>query len=296
MSLNHSFSIQYARDYGIEEAIMIHHFQYWIEHNRMLKKNFIKGRTWMYQSQKEIAAHFCYLNEEKVFYAIKKLVDKGVLITGNFHKNRFTKTLWYAFKNEEKFTIPENSPIDTKKSRNREGNIPHSLYTDAKTDAKKEQQQGVAPLKPAVVVSSSKKEIYPCLQDFDETIVPLQQKERLTKLYTEEIVSNAIAAIVEQGAPESFSKSLNAACKGKWVLSAKVSIETQESNHQWISKIITNIDYSSCKKRGFEFHIGPSYFEVAYNSQKASDHYKFSDKNFRKLVTEKLTDLKLTKK
>ena len=34
---------------------MIHHFQFWLEQNKRLEKNFYEGKTWVYQTQKEIA-------------------------------------------------------------------------------------------------------------------------------------------------------------------------------------------------------------------------------------------------
>ena len=112
-SQHHSFDIHLATEFGIEEAILIHHFQHWVGVNRRLKRNFINGRTWTYQTREEIAAHFPYLNERKVKYALSNLIKKGILKRGNYNKKGFDKTGWYAFVNEEKFTSDKNGhPAD----------------------------------------------------------------------------------------------------------------------------------------------------------------------------------------
>ena len=110
--LNHTFSVEHAELYGIECAIMIHHFQFWIERNKRLDKNLYEGKTWVYQTQKEIAALYPYWGEDKVQRILKKLVDEEVLVKGNFNKTQFDKTQWYAFKDEIKFSIPQNCGMD----------------------------------------------------------------------------------------------------------------------------------------------------------------------------------------
>lgn len=112
VGFNHSFDVEHARLYGVNCAILIYHIQFWIRQNQKMGRNFHDGRTWMYQTQKEIAAIYDYWSEDMVFRILKKLVDNGVLITGNFNKTQFDQTKWYAFKNEEMFTIPRNCGIE----------------------------------------------------------------------------------------------------------------------------------------------------------------------------------------
>jgi hypothetical protein len=99
--MHHSFDILLAEKYGVEEAILIHHFQHWIRFNRQNGSNYRDGKTWTYQTRKEMAAHFTYWGYDKVKYLCEKLVSLGVLETNNFNKKGFDKTLWYAFVNEE---------------------------------------------------------------------------------------------------------------------------------------------------------------------------------------------------
>lgn len=108
-STHHSFSVELATEYGIEEAILIHHFQHWIKINRRKNKNFKDGHWWTYQTREEIAAHFPYWSSENIRRYIESLEKKGIIKTGNFNKINFDKTLWYAFADEEKFLGPQEN-------------------------------------------------------------------------------------------------------------------------------------------------------------------------------------------
>lgn len=122
MSLNHSFSVEHAQVYGVECAILIHHLQYWIQYNQGMGKNFHDGRTWMYQTQKEISTLYPYWSEDTVSRLMNKLVEYDVIIKGNFNKLKYDRTTWYAFKNEEKFIIPRNR--GTLRADSRDGSLP----------------------------------------------------------------------------------------------------------------------------------------------------------------------------
>jgi hypothetical protein len=111
---HHSFSVELARKYGPEKAILIHHFQHWIKFNRRKKQNFIEGRWWSYQKQEDILANFPYWTKKEVRILIDNLVKDGILLKENFNKNPFDRTLWYAFKDESLFLgiIEEDSNKD----------------------------------------------------------------------------------------------------------------------------------------------------------------------------------------
>ena len=105
-SSHHSFDIKLATELkSIELAIIVHHFQYWINKNQQLGINFIDGRTWTYQTREEISAHFNYFTPDQVRRYTDKLVTLKILRKGNFNKLALDKTIWYAFENEEMFTI-----------------------------------------------------------------------------------------------------------------------------------------------------------------------------------------------
>src|ERR1700733_13997527 len=112
-SMHHSFDIEDATKYGVQEAILIHHFRHWIMVNQRLQKNLHEGRTWTYQTIDEIAAHFPYFTKSQVFDLIEKLCTgktrkskksepsfSPVLMKGNFNTTPYDRTTWYAFIDE----------------------------------------------------------------------------------------------------------------------------------------------------------------------------------------------------
>lgn len=108
-SQHHSFDVNLATQLGsIELAILVHHFQFWINHNKKSGKNKIEGRTWTYQTREDIAAHFPYWNSDKVKRLLDKLVKLKVIKKGNFNKLVMDRTCWYSFENEKMFTMDEN--------------------------------------------------------------------------------------------------------------------------------------------------------------------------------------------
>lgn len=146
--MDHTFDVLVAKEYGINEAIIIRNFQFWIIKNKANKKHFYEGRTWSYNSITAFTEIFPYLTIDQVRYAIDKLVKKEVLLKGNFNEKQYDRTLWYAFVNENKWLaeyqqtldnranapIRENSQMETEKFPNGLGKIPEPI-PDTNTDS-----------------------------------------------------------------------------------------------------------------------------------------------------------------
>ena len=111
-SPNHSFNVDIACKYGIEEAIIIHHLQFWIRQNKALKRHQFEGKTWMFQTQREITAIYPYMSYDKVKKLLIRLVKRDVIIKGNFNKSKYDHTCWYAFKDERMFGISSLPEVD----------------------------------------------------------------------------------------------------------------------------------------------------------------------------------------
>lgn len=104
--MEHSFNIDVASKYGIEEAIIIKNIQFWIDKNKANEKHFYQGRYWTYNSVKAFMELFPYMSESKIRRVLENLVSKGVLIKGNFNQSGYDRTLWYSFQNEQ-MDVPE---------------------------------------------------------------------------------------------------------------------------------------------------------------------------------------------
>ena len=105
--MQHHFDVEIAEKYGMIEAVLLNHFEYWIELNRANGKNFYDGRFWTFNSMKAFSEIFPYLTENKIRNALKHLQDEGLILTGNYNKSAYDRTLWYAFSDLAESILPK---------------------------------------------------------------------------------------------------------------------------------------------------------------------------------------------
>ena len=108
--MNHSFDIDIAKDYGIEEAILLNHLYFWIEKNKANNKCFYNETYWTYSTKKGLAILFPYMTTRKIDYALKDLIE-----TGNFNTDGRDRTLWYSITNKG-YCILQNCKLQNTKS------------------------------------------------------------------------------------------------------------------------------------------------------------------------------------
>lgn len=94
--MQHRFDTEIAKQYDIVTAILLDNFYFWIEKNRLNERNFKDGRYWTYNTKKAMVESFPYLNERQIDYALKKMVEQGLIIKGNYNESKFERKLWYA--------------------------------------------------------------------------------------------------------------------------------------------------------------------------------------------------------
>ena len=132
--MEHSFDIEIAKKYGIEEAIILNNFNFWIEKNKANKRHFYDGHYWTYNSKKAFVELFPYMSERQIDYAIKNLVDNGLIIKGNYNKVGFDRTLWYAI-TKMGYCILQNCKMEETKLLNGNDKIVQPI-PDIKPDIK----------------------------------------------------------------------------------------------------------------------------------------------------------------
>ena len=115
--MEHHFDVSLAIKYGMVEAVIINHFQYWIEANRDHDMNFNDGRYWTFNSMKAFSEICPYLSESKIRNALKRLQDEGIIVTGNYNKLAYDRTLWYAFSDFGE-SILQNYKMDLEETKN----------------------------------------------------------------------------------------------------------------------------------------------------------------------------------
>ena len=95
--MTHSFNVELAIRFGVEKAIIIQHFLFWIAKNRANRKNYHEGRYWTYCSSSALAELFPYMTPKVVWLRVNELVKDGFLLKENFNATRMDRTCWYAF-------------------------------------------------------------------------------------------------------------------------------------------------------------------------------------------------------
>ena len=136
----HSFNINIATKYGVHSAIILDNLNYWITKNQANEQHFYDGHYWTYNSKKAFAELFPYMTERQIDYALKKLIDDGIIITGKYNTNKYNQTLWYAITNfgysilqncemEQTNLSNQNDKIVECNTNNKQANIKQQIIT-----------------------------------------------------------------------------------------------------------------------------------------------------------------------
>ena len=109
LTMNYNFDINIAKEYGVNEAIMINNFVFWIAKNKANGKNQHDGHSWTFNSKRAYKILFPFWSDSQIKTILNNLIKKEVLIKGNYNKIAYDRTLWYAFKSENKFLSNDNN-------------------------------------------------------------------------------------------------------------------------------------------------------------------------------------------
>lgn len=161
--MEHHFNIDVAKDLGIEEAIVLHNIFFWLSKNASNNKHFYDGLYWFYNSKKAFVELFPYMNETKIFRVLKNLEEKFIIAKGNYSKDKWDKTNWYAltkngidymvrngYKNNDLQSLLQNDTIERVKMNDGECQSEQCIsnyYTYIDTNINKEEDTNVSPKK-----------------------------------------------------------------------------------------------------------------------------------------------------
>lgn len=147
--MEHSFNIEVAKKLGLAPAVILNNLYWWIEKNKANNKHFYDDYYWTYNSRKAFCTQFPYLTERQIEYALRKLINEGYVITGNYNKASFDRTLWYAI-TKKGYCILQNCEMEVTKNVN--GNtenvrpIPYINTDNKNTDTENVEQGSTPPL------------------------------------------------------------------------------------------------------------------------------------------------------
>ena len=158
--MEHHFNIDVANDFGIEEAIILHSIFFWLSKNASNNKHFYDGLYWFYNSKKAFVEMFPYMNETKIFRLLKNLEEKGIIAKGNYSKDKWDKTNWYAltkngidymvrngYKNNDLQSLLQNDTIERVKMNDgacQNEQCINNYYTDIDTNRNKKEDNNIS--------------------------------------------------------------------------------------------------------------------------------------------------------
>lgn len=91
--MNHSFSVEIAERYGIEKAVILENFYFWIRKNKANKKNIHDGRCYTYNTAEAFAELFPYIKERRIAQLLREMeTEDNLLLSGQFFSYDRTKS------------------------------------------------------------------------------------------------------------------------------------------------------------------------------------------------------------
>lgn len=138
MIMQHSFDVDIACKYGIQSAILFNHLAFWIAKNEANGVNHYDGNTWTYNSREAFSKLFPYMTPRQISYALEKLIEAGLIVTGNYNNSAYDRTLWYAITEKGKSILQNCQMEETKKENGKPENVKPIPYinTDKNTNEK----------------------------------------------------------------------------------------------------------------------------------------------------------------
>ena len=94
--MHHYFNTEIANEVGVNAAVILENIAHWVLKNKANDKNFYDGHYWTYNSRTAMTALFPYLSEKQVRYALDALRKADMVLTGNYNKSSYDRTLWYT--------------------------------------------------------------------------------------------------------------------------------------------------------------------------------------------------------
>ena len=92
----YNFSTMDAVEHGIDAAIILHNMRYWLDYARAHGEHEHDGHYWMYAKASKMQTVFPFWTANKIQKTLKKLEERGVIISGSFNSSAWDRTKWYT--------------------------------------------------------------------------------------------------------------------------------------------------------------------------------------------------------
>lgn len=102
--MNHSFNVEIAKQYGIEKAVILENFYFWIKKNQANKKNMHDGKAYTFNTASAFAELFPYIKERQIAKLLREMESEDdLLLSGQFNNYDRTKSYTLTDKALEMF-------------------------------------------------------------------------------------------------------------------------------------------------------------------------------------------------
>lgn len=167
--MQHHFDVELATRYGMLEAIILNNLEFWTARNEANGQHHHDGYYWTYNSTKALAKLFPYVSQRQIQLALKHLRELGIIQTGNYNKQPYDRTLWYAF-TDLGLSIMQKCQMEDADLSN--GNAPQvqpipDIKPDAKPDRKPDKKRADA-LREIIYAFTEDQELQATIWDFIE--------------------------------------------------------------------------------------------------------------------------------
>lgn len=94
--MEHAFNTNVATQYSVDTSLILHHLKFWTLKNLSNKKNIFDGHCWSYDTLDALCIQFPFWSKRQIERIINNAVKLGLVIKGNYNKNTYDRTTWYA--------------------------------------------------------------------------------------------------------------------------------------------------------------------------------------------------------
>lgn len=137
----HSFNVHVAELYGVHAAILLENIKHWIDKNKANEKHFYDGEYWTYNSKRAFSELFPYMTTRQTDYALKKLIDDEIIISGNYNQTPYDRTLWYTI-TKKGYSILQNCEMEKHNLVNENNKIVEPIpYINTNINTNKKQKE-----------------------------------------------------------------------------------------------------------------------------------------------------------
>lgn len=244
MAKLHYFDADIAMEYGVYAALIFQNLVFWIKKNEEKGNNFHNGTYWTYNSREQYHKQFPYLKISQINSAFKKLIDNGMIITGNFNKNSYDQTLWYALTDFGESIVRE-SLFDSSESTDGTGENDDVLlsYNNNNNTANISTNNAQQSLD-----SSSKKNVMNRYGEFKNVKLSDEDYDRLINDYGKTIANDFIDRVDRSIASKGTRYKNHYATIKEWIIRAvnegKLNVKASKEAEEYI-EFVDSIDYST---------------------------------------------------